>query len=185
MIVCKKHKRLVCRECYRPGGVWLTGDENQYCLTIEQREAAQRIKACKQHGVKNCVACDMKRVNELEKLREREEARYRQGVDFKANLSIRGDILNEARELTQGDRNKAYGPPGPEYVRLGAMITAYLSDKLKDGAAVDAVDAAQIMVLLKMNRSKMRGRRDTYVDQAAYSAIAGEIDDDGQETPSE
>lgn len=94
----------------------------------------------------------------------------------------RKDLLKSAKELTCGDRNAAYGPPYENLSDCAMLFTAYLCAKY-GGVILDpkqfaltAEDIAHFNVLQKMARS-WRGdepRPDTYIDMAAYSAIAGE-----------
>ena len=84
-------------------------------------------------------------------------------------VATRGDILDMAKELTYGDRNKSYGPPKEEYQRLAKLLGAYLEIDM------DAQQAAMVMVLLKVNRTiSSPDHMDNYVDGAAYFAISGE-----------
>lgn len=96
-------------------------------------------------------------------------------------MTIRGDILTQAKALTDGDRNEAYGDPWENLTDCGGLWTAYLIGKFRGrtvdelNVLLDAEDVAHFNVLQKMARTFAPGyRADTYVDQAAYSAIAGE-----------
>jgi hypothetical protein len=95
--------------------------------------------------------------------------------------TIRGKILDTARVLTTGDRNKSYGPPIDNLTTYANLCTAYIFGKggnENDLLALDAVDAAVLMVLAKVSRiAANRGHKDNYVDGAAYMAIAGECDE--------
>jgi hypothetical protein len=97
--------------------------------------------------------------------------------------SIREAMLNTAKALTCGDRNKSYGPPHDNLSDCAALWEAYLNTNLRcfrrddDGWKVKLTseDVAWMMVLTKMTRSFQDGFHfDNYVDAAAYSAIAGE-----------
>lgn len=95
--------------------------------------------------------------------------------------TIRGQILDTAKSLTTGDRNKSYGPPIDNLTTYANLCTAYIFGKggnENDLLALDAVDAAVLMVLAKVSRiAANRGHKDNYVDGAAYMAIAGECDE--------
>ena len=89
----------------------------------------------------------------------------------------RQEILEEATKLTCGERNESYGPPVKEYQRLARLWNAYLgSDNCKPyNRSIKAHDAAVMMALLKINRTVHNPEHmDSYVDGAAYLAIAGE-----------
>ena len=84
-------------------------------------------------------------------------------------MSIRGEILETARSLTEGDRNASYGDPYPEYQRLAAVWGARL------GVKIEAHQAAIMMADLKANRLwDNPGHQDSPIDGAAYHSIAGE-----------
>lgn len=93
-------------------------------------------------------------------------------------------MLEVARELTGGDRNKAYGPPFDNLTDCAELWMAYINTKracieaTADGGycvRLDAEDVAWMMTLVKMTRSFQHGyHADNYIDAAAYSAIAGE-----------
>lgn len=99
----------------------------------------------------------------------------------------RVQILEIAADLVSGDRDKAYGDAFTNMMNLAELLTAYLEIQTKgrvigvDGEnltgiyALTAVDAANIMVLVKMARTVSPSCGiDTFIDMAAYAAIAGE-----------
>lgn len=92
--------------------------------------------------------------------------------------TIRGSILDTAKELTTGDRNKSYGEPAPNLNCYAHMVEAYLDlryPNMKQGAPLNSVDGAILMVLAKVSRVAVNQKHpDNYVDMAAYAAIAGE-----------
>lgn len=80
-------------------------------------------------------------------------------------------ILKRAAEVTGGERADSYGPVKQNLQRIADLWTAYLGREV----VITAEDAAWMMVLLKMARSRADGyHEDNYVDAAAYSGIAGE-----------
>lgn len=95
----------------------------------------------------------------------------------------RETMLDAAKALTCGDRNKSYGPPHDNLSDCAALWEAYLNTKaaclVRDGNSytvrVTSEDVAWMMALVKMTRSFQPGfHYDNYVDASAYSAIAGE-----------
>ena len=97
--------------------------------------------------------------------------------------STREQMLNTAKALTCGDRNKSYGPPHDNLSDCAWLWEAYLNTNQRcfrqgdDGWKVKLTseDVAWMMVLTKMTRSFQSGFHfDNYVDAAAYAAIAGE-----------
>lgn len=66
-------------------------------------------------------------------------------------------------------RAAQYGDPRPNMERIAGLWSAYL------GVEVNAHDAAQMMVLVKISRTKVAGvgkHDDNYTDQIGYTEIA-------------
>lgn len=63
-------------------------------------------------------------------------------------------------------RAQHYGDPRPNMERTAGLWSAYL------GHEVTAHDVAQMMVLVKVSRSKVSRHDDNYEDQVGYSEIA-------------
>ena len=83
------------------------------------------------------------------------------------------DALKTARDLIMGPRAKTYGDKIVNHANIGKMWSAYLDKE------ITAHDAAVMLALLKVARTKFgQPTADTYVDAAAYMAIAGECRDD-------
>ena len=78
-------------------------------------------------------------------------------------------FLNQASVLVQGQREKDYGDKVENHSNIAKLWSAYLDVKIK------AHDVAIMMALLKVARTKFGNpTEDTYIDAAAYMAIAGE-----------
>lgn len=87
----------------------------------------------------------------------------------------RFDILDSAKELTGGDRNRDYGDPKPNHWDIAAIWSVILGEKLQPGERVEAREVALCMAGVKIARLKTSPmKRDSYDDAAAYIAIAGE-----------
>jgi len=83
---------------------------------------------------------------------------------------ITKEFLSEAIRLSGTDRQKDYGDKVDNHNNIARLWSAYLDIK------IEAHDVAIMMALLKMARTKLGAvSKDTYIDMAAYSAIAGEI----------
>ena len=79
------------------------------------------------------------------------------------------DALQLAKELIMAPRAKTYGDKIVNHANIAKMWSAYLDKE------ITAHDAAVMMALLKVARTKFGApTADTYVDAAAYMAIAGE-----------
>jgi hypothetical protein len=81
----------------------------------------------------------------------------------------RGEILHEAARLTAKDRQQTYGDPRTNHCRIADLWTTYL------GNEVTPQQVAICMALVKVARLMQTETEDSFVDLAAYAAIAGEI----------
>lgn len=82
----------------------------------------------------------------------------------------RDEILKTASDLVNGDRAKDYGPAKKNHEDIAAGWSIIL------GTPVNAHQVARCMAWLKIARlSKTDTHIDSYVDAAAYIALAGEI----------
>lgn len=82
----------------------------------------------------------------------------------------RSMILSEADRLITGDRQDTYGDARAMHGRIAAYWAAHLDHP------VSAADVAVMMGLLKLARaSAAPAHEDSYIDAAAYAALAGEI----------
>ena len=81
------------------------------------------------------------------------------------------DILKEAEKLVGGDRQEHYGDKLTNHEKIANFWSAYLNFN------VTPHDVAICMALVKIARLKHAHKKDSYVDLAAYAAIAGEIDE--------
>ena len=80
------------------------------------------------------------------------------------------DFLEEATKLASGQRQIDYGDKTENHKNIAILWSAYL------GHTITPHDVAILMCLLKVARTKLGAiSKDTYMDMAAYSAIAGEI----------
>jgi hypothetical protein len=81
---------------------------------------------------------------------------------------IARDFLNEARTTIE-DRGMYYGHPSDNMQRTAALWSAFLEMPVTD------YQVATCMALLKIARSMETAKVDTYIDAAAYLAIAGQL----------
>ena len=82
----------------------------------------------------------------------------------------RDEILQEARRLTAADRNAIYGDPLINHQRIAAIWSVIL------GIEVTPSQAALCMAGVKLARAvESPDHEDSFIDGAAYFAIAGEI----------
>ena len=80
------------------------------------------------------------------------------------------EFLINATKLAEGDRQQDYGDKTLNHSNIAKLWSAYI------GYNISPHDVAVMMCLLKIARTKLgKVSKDTYIDMAAYSAIAGEI----------
>ncbi len=83
---------------------------------------------------------------------------------------ISQDILKEAKNLIGADRQKDYGDKLTNHTNIAALWSIFLQKKIMPH------DVAVCMALVKVARLMHQHKKDSYVDMAAYAAIAGEIE---------
>lgn len=84
----------------------------------------------------------------------------------------RGIILEQAKTLTNNDRQQSYGTPLSNFTRIANLWSNYLE------IDITPEQAAMCMALVKVSRSMQSKEVDNYIDGAAYFAIAGELSND-------
>lgn len=84
-------------------------------------------------------------------------------------------ILDTAKEITAGARRRDYDAALPNHERIARLWNSYLESRAEPQASVSALDAAHMMILLKLARACKTPTRDTYVDIAGYARCAAEI----------
>ena len=83
---------------------------------------------------------------------------------------ISQDILKDAQNLIGDDRQKDYGDKVTNHTNIAALWSIFLQSH------VTAHDVAVCMALVKVARLMHQHKKDSYIDMAAYAAIAGEIE---------
>ncbi len=80
-------------------------------------------------------------------------------------------ILEEANKLIGGNRNDDYGDKLTNHKNIAALWSIFLRKK------ITAHDVAMCMALVKVARLMHAHKKDSYIDLAAYAAIAGELNE--------
>ena len=83
---------------------------------------------------------------------------------------ISQSILEEANKLIGGDRNDDYGDKLTNHKNIAALWSIFLRK------TITPHDVAMCMALVKVARLMHAHKKDSYLDLAAYAAIAGEIE---------
>lgn len=83
--------------------------------------------------------------------------------------AMRGQVLREAIDVINGERQDQYGNPEDSFVLIADLWAAYLD------RVVEPQDVAAMMVLLKLARQRHQFKRDNYVDMAGYTGIMADL----------
>ena len=81
----------------------------------------------------------------------------------------RGEILDTAKSVVNGQREQDYGTPENNFEKIAKLWSAY------KGVDFSALDVAMMMALLKIARISNGGTTDSFIDLAGYAACGGEI----------
>ena len=80
-------------------------------------------------------------------------------------------IIDQARDIIEGDREKTYGEPGRNLRRIADQWSCYLSQKYESAVMLSEEDVCWMMVLLKMSRQINAHKEDNLVDAIGYIAL--------------
>ena len=84
---------------------------------------------------------------------------------------VSAKLLKEAKKLVEKDRHEDYGDKLLNHQNIAKLWSAFLD------VEISAHDVAICMGLVKIARLKHAHKKDSYLDLAAYAAIAGEIEE--------
>ena len=90
-------------------------------------------------------------------------------------------ILDQAAEVTAGDRQHFYGHPRDNHGNTALLWRGYLQRRFGLDMDLDARDVCMLMILLKVSRDANLRKEDNLVDIAGYARNAeqvGEIEQD-------
>ena len=86
----------------------------------------------------------------------------------------RSELLDRAKRLVVGDREKSYGSPEENFKRIGNMWNAFLGRRLTK--KLSPADVGAMMCLLKLARiGSGIYSEDNWTDLAGYAACGGEL----------
>lgn len=95
-------------------------------------------------------------------------------MEAKRMAVMRGEVLDKAKSIVNGDREKSYGKPEDNFKRIGQMWGAYLGSAMK--RKLTPSDVAAMMALLKIARiASGNYSEDSWIDLAGYAACGGEL----------
>lgn len=94
-------------------------------------------------------------------------------------VGLMEDIFKEAEKLLSQDRQDIYGDASANFARIGLMWTAIT------GTLITAKNVALMMAALKIYRASVNSdHKDSFVDAAAYIAIAAQASSSSSSSPS-
>lgn len=97
--------------------------------------------------------------------------------------TVRRQVLEEAADLIDGDRNKTYGSPTENFTNIAELWNVRFKHMFREGEKFTASDVADAMILLKAARGIAGSTRDTYVDIAGYAGCGQEAREAEAEKP--
>ena len=84
-------------------------------------------------------------------------------------------VLEEAVRVTTGDRRRDYDHATPNHQRIASFWNTYLQARKDPNGIITPLDAATMMILLKIARACHTPTRDSYVDIAGYAKCCSQI----------
>lgn len=125
------------------------------------------------------IGAELKEWKEIESQRQLDELAYKSMPYIPGNIGFppgtaqtvttRTSVLQEADQIVNGARNKAYGSAEDNFQNIANLWNAYT------GLSLKAVDVANMMALMKIARLKHSpDHRDSWVDIAGYAACGAE-----------
>ncbi len=97
--------------------------------------------------------------------------------------SPRRELLEEAADLIDGDRNVSYGSPTQNFQNIAELWNTRFAHMLKDGEKFTAADVADSMILVKVARNIANQKRDNWADIAGYAGCGYEASLDDEPAP--
>ena len=88
---------------------------------------------------------------------------------------MRGKILDEAKQIINGERQDQYGNPEDAFGRIAEYWNCFLAKWDSSVLDLKPKDVALMMVLFKLAREEFQAKRDNLVDAAGYLGLAGDM----------
>jgi hypothetical protein len=95
-----------------------------------------------------------------------------QQITSKVRFTEPENVLEEANRLIHSERNASYGHPLDDFSAQAQMWSAYLSKKYRSDIALDFMDVAMMMVMVKVARQATLRKRDNLTDICGYAGCA-------------
>ena len=88
-------------------------------------------------------------------------------------------IIDQAKEIIDGDREQTYGSPGVNLRRIADQWSCYLNQRHPVALMLSEEDVCWMMVLLKMARQMHTYKDDNLVDAIGYIALIEKVNSCG------
>lgn len=108
-------------------------------------------------------------------LKELIRPEYRDELPESPDPSI-PSILEEALEITSGDRRRDYDHAKPNHERIALYWNAHLEARGIEGK-LTATDVVILLILLKVARQARTPKRDNWVDIAGYARCGSQCEE--------
>lgn len=142
----------------------------------------RQVDAAKDTGVPPRKNAHRVRVIQTKRLRMMADAPKKEAdaLDHWDNAVTPKSILDEAKDIIWGDREKTYGEPDVNLKRIATLWNAFLVSRYKHGYTgepyeITSEDVCWMMVLLKASRQMNTPKRDNLVDAAGYIGLIERI----------
>jgi hypothetical protein len=77
-------------------------------------------------------------------------------------------ILEEAHEITSGERRRDYGHPSNGHSTTAQLWSTYISQRVGFAVPLDHIDVCMLNILQKISRHAVVRKRDNLVDIVGY-----------------
>lgn len=89
--------------------------------------------------------------------------------------TVRGEVLDQAKSLVDGDRNAQYGEPYDDFLKVADALNAY-GYSGPGGRKIMPRDIPFFQVLVKLSRIvESPTKMDSWIDMAGYAACGAEV----------
>lgn len=96
---------------------------------------------------------------------------------MKDHKEIQQFIVDHAKTIVDGERQKNYGPPEDNFERIAKFWQAYLENTGRGGVKITASDVSPMMRLMKEARlCATPGHLDSFVDIVGYTLTGARIE---------
>ena len=153
----------ICNCC----GAVLEAGIGDYSWTDAGARGIAAVCTCPNCG-DDCYRYDLKRL--LKEKKAETDKRVDKNEAQNHDCKTRAEILDAAKKIVTGEREKQYGKPEDNFAVISEFWTTYT------GHPISPEDVATMMALLKIARIRSGNyKADSFIDGVGYLSIGGEI----------